>query len=116
MTPKASIKRTRSGRSGLTAQYGTGAVLWGTTMKSVATSSGAISEYFKDAARRPFARVVSTVQHARVYGDAAFSSGDYTFKDNRDGNEVINPSRYSMVFQRQAGTWVLVHHHSSRIP
>ena len=100
----------------IAAIYGKGAVFWGTTMKSVATSPEAIAEYFKDAASRPYARVVFTEQHVRVYGDVAFNSGAYTFKDNRDGKDIANPSRYSMVFQRQASGWVLVHHHSSRIP
>lgn len=85
-------------------------------MKSVATSPEAIAEYFKNAASRPYAGVVFTEQHVRVYGDVAFNSGVYTFKDIRGGKEILNPSRYSMDFQRQAGTWVLVHHHSSRVP
>ena len=100
----------------ITAMYGKGAVFWGTTMKSIATSPAAIADYFKDAASRPYARVVFTEQHVRVYGDVAFSSGAYTFKDNRDGKEIANPSRYSMVFHREGGNWVLVHHHSSRVP
>ena len=100
----------------ITAMYGKGAVFWGTTMKAVATSPQSIADYFKDAASRPFARVVFTDQHVRVYGDVGFNSGAYTFTDKRDGKDVINPSRYTMVFQRQAETWVLVHHHSSRVP
>lgn len=100
----------------IASMYGKGAVFWGTTMKSIATSPNAIADYFKDAANRPHARVVFTEQHVRVYGDVAFNSGIYTFKDSRDGKDVVNPSRYSMVFHREAGTWVLVHHHSSRVP
>ncbi len=98
------------------AVYGKGAVFWGTTMKTIATSPEAIAEYFKGAASRPYARVVFTEQHVRVYGDVAFNSGAYTFKDSRDGKEIANPSRYSMVFHREGGIWVLVHHHSSRVP
>jgi hypothetical protein len=100
----------------ITATYGKGAVFWGTTMKSVATTPEAIAEYFKDAASRPSARVVFTEQHIRIFGDVAFNSGAYLFKDSRDGKEITNPSRFSMVFHRQSGTWVLVHHHSSRLP
>jgi hypothetical protein len=100
----------------ITAMYGKGAVFWGTTMKSIATTPEAIADYFKDAAKRPYARVVFTEQHVRVYGDVGFNSGAYTFKDSRDGKEIANPSRYSMVFHRQGGMWVLVHHHSSRVP
>jgi len=98
------------------ALYGPGAVFWGTTMKTVATTPAAIAEYFKDAATRPQARVVFTEQHVRVYGDVAFNSGAYTFRDQRDGRDIQNPSRFSMVFRRDGGRWVLVHHHSSRVP
>lgn len=100
----------------ITATYGKDAVFWGTTMKSVATTPEAIAEYFRDAAGRPSARVVFTEQHVRVFGIVAFNSGSYTFKDSRDGKEITNPSRFSMVFHRQGDTWVLVHHHSSRAP
>ena len=100
----------------IAAMYGKGAVFWGTTMKSIATSPAAIADYFKDVASRPNARVVFTDQHVRVYGDVAFSSGAYTFKDNRDGKEIANLSRYTLVFHREGGNWVLVHHHSSRVP
>jgi len=100
----------------ITAMYGKSAVFWGTTMKSIATSPEAIADYFKDAATRPNARVMFTQQHVRIYGDVAFNSGAYTFKDSRDGKEIANPSRYSMVFHREGRAWVLVHHHSSRLP
>jgi uncharacterized protein (TIGR02246 family) len=100
----------------ITAMYGKGGVFWGTTMKTIATSPEAIADYFKDAAGRPNARVIFTEQIVRVYGDTAFNSGAYTFKDIRDGKEVSNPSRFSMVFHREDGKWVLVHHHSSRVP
>ena len=100
----------------ITSTYGKGAVFWGTTMKSIAASPEGIAEYFKGVAGRPNARVVFTEQHVRVFGDVAFNSGAYTFRDSRDGKEIMNPSRFSMVFQRQGGAWMLVHHHSSRVP
>ena len=98
------------------ATYGKGAVFRGATMNSIAASPEAIAEYFKDLAGRPNARVVFTEQRVRVFGDVAFNSGAYTFRDHRDGKEIMNPSRFSMVFQRQRGAWVLVHHYSSRAP
>ena len=100
----------------ITAMYAPDAVFWGTTMKTIATSPVAVADYFKDAASRPNARVVFTEQYVRVYGEVAFNSGAYTYKDSRDGKDILNPSRYSMVFHRQSGIWVLVHHHSSRVP
>jgi hypothetical protein len=50
----------------ITAMYDSDAVLWGTTAKTVAPNPSAIAEYFKDAAKRPNARVTFGEQHLRV--------------------------------------------------
>jgi len=65
----------------ITAMYDSDAVLWGTTAKTVAPNPSAIAEYFKDAGKRPNARVSFGEQHLRVYGDVAVSTGYYTFSD-----------------------------------
>lgn len=100
----------------ITAMYDTDAVLWGTTAKKVAANPSAIAEYFKDAGKRPNARVTFGEQHLRVYGDMAVSTGYYTFSDVRDGKEVSRPARYSMVFRNRNEKWLIVAHHSSEVP
>jgi uncharacterized protein (TIGR02246 family) len=100
----------------ITAMYDADAVLWGTTAKKVAPNPVAIAEYFKDAGKRPNARVKFGEQHLRVYGDVAVSSGYYTFSDVRDGKEVSRPARYTMVFRNRNGKWLIVAHHSSEVP
>jgi len=100
----------------ITAMYDSDAVLWGTTAKTVAPNPSAIAEYFRDAAKRPNARVTFGEQHLRVYGDVAVSTGYYTFSDVQDGKEVSRPARYTMVFRNRGGKWLIVAHHSSRVP
>ena len=100
----------------ITAMYDADAVLWGTTAKKIAPNPAAIAEYFKDAAKRPNARVTFGEQHLRVYGDMAVSTGYYTFSDVREGKEVARPARYSMVFRERNGAWLIVAHHSSEVP
>ena len=100
----------------ITAIYDADAVLWGTTAKSIAANPAAIADYFKDAAKRPNARVTFGEQHNRVYGDVGVSSGYYTFSDVRDGQTVSRPARYTMVFRNRGGTWRIVSHHSSEVP
>jgi uncharacterized protein (TIGR02246 family) len=100
----------------ITAMYDSDAVLWGTTAKTVAPNPNAIAEYFKDAGKRPNARVVFGEQHLRVYGDVAVNTGYYTFTDIRDGKEESRPARFTMVFRNRAGKWLVVAHHSSRVP
>ena len=98
------------------AMYDSDAVLWGTTAKTVAATPASIADYFKDAAKRPNARVTFGEQHNRVYGDVGVSTGYYTFSDARDGQTVSRPARYTMVFRKRGGTWRIVSHHSSEVP
>ena len=100
----------------IAAQYAPDATFWGTTMKSISTTPVAVAEYFKDAAARPNARVRFDSHVVRMLGDVATDSGAYTFLDQRDGAPSTNPARFTLVFQRRDGRWVLVHHHSSRLP
>jgi len=100
----------------ITAMYAPDAVLWGTSAKTVAANPAAIAEYFKDAGKGPNARVAFGEQHIRVYGDVAVNSGYYTFSDVRDGKSVSVPARFTMVFRNQDGKWLVVAHHSSRVP
>ena len=100
----------------ITSQYAADAALWGTSHKVIATNSSAVAEYFKDAPARPDARVVFGEQSIRVYGDFALNSGTYTFKGVRDGKPSSTSARYSFAFRRQDGKWLIVDHHSSRLP
>ena len=95
--------------------YDSDAALWGTTAKTVAATRSAIAEYFKDAPKRPNARVTFGEQHNRVYGDVGVSTGHYTFSDVRDGQTITRPARYTMVFRNRDGKWRIVAHHSSEI-
>ena len=100
----------------IAALYAPDAVLWGTNLKAIATTPAAVAEYFKDAPARPDARVVFGQQNVRVYGDLALNSGTYAFNGVRDGKPVSSPARFSIAFRRQEGKWLIVDHHSSRLP
>ena len=57
------------------------------------------------------------MRHPRVYGDTAIVSGAYTFSDVRDGVAGnIRPTRFTFVFRRDGDRWLIVDHHSSRVP
>lgn len=96
--------------------YAPDAVLWGTSAKIIAASPSAIADYFKDAGKRPNARVEFGEQHARVYGDTGVNSGYYTFSDVREGKTMSAPARFTLVFKNLDGKWLIVAHHSSRAP
>jgi hypothetical protein len=94
-------------RARITALYDPEAVFWGTSAKTIAANPSAIANYFKDAGKTPEARVTLGEQHIRVYGDVAINTGYYTFR---------NPARYTFVYRKRDGKWLIVDHHSSRVP
>lgn len=100
----------------LTALYDTDAVLIGTSAQKPAVGKAAIAAYFADAAKRPTNRVALGEHTVRVYGDLAIDSGLYTFFEMRGGAAVMTPARYSFVYRKRDGTWLIVEQHSSRVP
>jgi hypothetical protein len=40
----------------------------------------------------------------------------FTFSDVRDGQAVSVPARFTLVFRNRDGKWLIVGHHSSRVP
>ncbi|MEP7067974.1 MAG: SgcJ/EcaC family oxidoreductase [Usitatibacter sp.] len=102
--------------SRITALYDREAILWGTSSGTIRTDPAAIAEYFKNAGRRPEARVSVIDQHVRVFGDVALNTGAYTFTDVQDGRAVSRPARFTFVYRNRDGRWLIADHHSSRVP
>ena len=100
----------------IAALYDPQAVLIGTTAKQPAAGRAAIAAYFADAAKRPMDRVALGEHAARGYGDTAIDSGLYNFFQVEDGKATVTPARYTFVYRRRDGKWLIVEHHSSRVP
>lgn len=98
--------------------YDPEAVLWGTSAQRMASGPAAIAEYYKnlDAPQRSPVTASIGEQRIRVYGDTAVDTGTYTFWITRDGKPEPVPARYSLVYRNRDGKWLIVDHHSSRIP
>ena len=97
----------------IVALYAADAVFWGTTAKAIATTPEAVWAYFKDAGQRPSVRVTIDEAHPRVFGTIAINSGAYTFTE---ADRPSRPARFTFVFRRDGDRWVIVDHHSSRVP
>ena len=96
----------------VTALYDADAVLWGTAAKTVATTPAAIADYFKVITKFPDLKVKFGDQNIRVHGDIAINTGYYTFA----GPKAELPARYTLVFRQREGKWLIIEHHSSRVP
>ena len=96
----------------IAALYSADAVVWGTGAKTIATTPAAVLAYFTEQAKYPNLRVVFGDQHIRIFGDMAVNTGNYTFTFPK--GEL--PARYTFVFKYGDGRWLIVEHHSSRVP
>lgn len=102
----------------LLALYDKEAILWGTRSKTLSPDPMAIREYFAAAFRTlPERKVSLGEQRIRVYGDTAINTGYYTFSVvDREGKARTSPARYSFVYVKRDGKWLIVDHHSSAMP
>ena len=101
----------------IAALYADDAVFWGTISPTIRTTPEAVLEYFTNSTtKRPDLRIAIGEQHVRVYGDTAINSGYYTSRNVQDEQEIITPMRFTFVFHRRGGRWMIVSHHSSRMP
>ena len=98
------------------ALYDAEAVFWGTLSPTVRANPDAILAYFNRMPASPHSRVKLGEQHIRVYDDIAVNTGYYTFNVLRVGKRVDIPARFSFVYRLRNGRWMIVDHHSSRMP
>lgn len=99
------------------ALYDHDAVLWGTLSPKRRDNPEAIRDYMVNAFKAlPGHKVVFGDQLIRVYGDTAINTGYYTFSYNKDGESQSLPARYSFVYVKRNGQWMIVDHHSSAMP
>jgi uncharacterized protein (TIGR02246 family) len=99
------------------ALYAKDAVLWGTLSPRRRETPAALREYFVGAFKAlPGHKVTFGDQLIRVYGNTAINTGYYTFSYVKDGQPQSIPARYSFVYVKQGGKWLIVDHHSSAMP
>ncbi len=100
----------------IVALYADDAVLWGTLSPTRRDDPAAIRDYF--AAVFPLAerKVEFMDPFIRVYGNTAINSGRYTFTWVKAGEVVKLAARYSFTYVKRDERWLIVDHHSSRVP
>ena len=100
------------------ALYAADAVFWGTVSPTIRITPAKVFEYFESSVtRNPELRVGVEEQHVRIYGDVATNSGIYVARNPRPGAEdLVTVARFTFVYQRRDGRWIIVAHHSSRMP
>lgn len=99
---------------GMSALYDAQAHLWGTTSPVLIASSQGIAGYFSAVfALQPAPGMVLNDVRVRLYGDTAISTGGYTLALGAAAQRRSIPARFSFVYRRTGGRWLIVDHHSS---
>lgn len=75
-----------------------------------------LMKYFSRLKKDEDLKVTFMKQNIKVSGDMAVMSGFYAFSHTEQGKTVSFPSRYTFVYQRTPQGWLIVDHHSSKMP
>ncbi len=92
--------------------YAEDAILHGTSSPVVREGHALIREYFAGITTKIVMNFVEP-QHIRVYGDIAINTGNY---ETTVGDAAPVKLRYSFVYHKVGDQWLIVDHHSSRLP
>jgi|OpeIllAssembly_1097287.scaffolds.fasta_scaffold1384514_1 uncharacterized protein (TIGR02246 family) len=100
----------------IVACYHQDAVLWGTFSTKKRKGNTLIREYFEQLVQRKKLRALCKNLDIRIYGDIAVNSGMYYFNFVDNNRDVMVPARYTFVYQKTDGEWLIIEHHSSVLP
>jgi uncharacterized protein (TIGR02246 family) len=100
----------------IVALYARDAVFFGTSSGTLRDKPELVWDYFKGIADLGDSTIATGDHRVQVFGDVAINSGYYTRTSMQNGKEVKNPARFTFVYQRRDGKWMIVNHHSSAIP
>jgi uncharacterized protein (TIGR02246 family) len=106
----------RKSVSDIVALYAPDAVLQGTSSPVLRDKPALVQDYFKSLPTLGDSTVSVGEHRVQVFGNIAINSGFYTRSSTQDGKVVTNPARFTFVYARRNGRWIIVNHHSSAVP
>jgi uncharacterized protein (TIGR02246 family) len=96
--------------------YAADAVLLPTLSAKVHNTPALRLEYFEKIAALKNLTVTLQEQQIRLLGNVAVDSGLYTFTHVKEGKSLSIPARFTFVYEKTPQGWVIVEHHSSKLP
>jgi uncharacterized protein (TIGR02246 family) len=106
----------RKNAQDIVALYAKDAVFFGTSSPVLRDSPELVQDYFKSLPTLGDAVITVGDQRVQVYGKVAVHTGYYTRSSAVEGRMVQNPARFTFVYEKRGGQWVIVNHHSSALP
>jgi uncharacterized protein (TIGR02246 family) len=96
--------------------YAADAVLLPTLSPQIRTTRAAIVDYFAHLLRSNPQAVITQEIITVLDRNNAINTGLYTFTLTQNGVQQQVPARYTFVYRRTNGEWLIVNHHSSVVP
>lgn len=106
----------RKSSTDIVALYAPDAVFFGTSSPLLRDKPALVQDYFKSLATLGDSTIALGEHRVQLYGRTAISTGFYTRSSLQDGKVVTNPARFSFVYAKRKGRWLIVNHHSSALP
>jgi hypothetical protein len=96
--------------------YDKNAIMISTFMQHPITKRDALLGYYKKVVANPDVKVEVSETYPRDFGNFAVNTGQYTLSYTQDGETVSVPARFSFTYILRDGKWLIVDHHSSKVP
>jgi uncharacterized protein (TIGR02246 family) len=97
--------------------YAPDAVFFGTASPVLRDKPELVWDYFKDTGAHRDSTMTLGDHRVQLFGAVAVNTGFYSFRrTGEDGKPIESAARFTFVYQRRKGKWMIVEHHSSRLP
>ncbi len=106
----------RKSTTDIVALYAPDAVFFGTSSPVLRDQPALVQDYFKSLPTLGDSTISLGEHRVQVFGATAISTGFYTRTAKQDGKSVSNPARFTFVYAKRDGRWIIVNHHSSALP
>lgn len=101
----------------VTQYYAQGAILVPTlSHKILKNTHHGMDAYFAKLTSHEDIKCIPENNYIRIHGHTVVNSGLYDFSFIDHGKRKVIPSRFSFVYEKIGGKWMIVNHHSSKMP
>jgi len=84
--------------------------------KILINTDGGLNDYFASFTKNTNIKCKTDKLITHVEGDVAYNVGLYTFTYDEGKNKKVVPARFTFVYKKYNNGWLIVHHHSSKLP
>lgn len=101
----------------VTQYYAPKAILLPTlSQKILSNENHGLDAYFQKLTSHPNIKCTPKKLITRMYKETAINTGLYKFSYTDHGKTVKIPARFTFVYEKENGSWLIIKHHSSKMP